>query len=168
MRVLKPSLSFNLWSRDEENFCATVPKDGRSYSPMLFAQTVRVLKKINKPGNMIVSFSNLAERIKVRTRVNLSSGRGRRWNWFLASFSICVSLRLCHGAEFLGVGLHRRLRWGSWESSLPAWTCKCFSYGLGANLLLKEVGDRVSKSCACPPVSCRPPAAGGRDVCGRL
>ncbi|XP_075579277.1 ubiquitin conjugation factor E4 A isoform X3 [Pelecanus crispus] len=49
---------------DEENFCATVPKDGRSYSPMLFAQTVRVLKKINKPGNMIVSFSNLAERIK--------------------------------------------------------------------------------------------------------
>lgn len=76
MQVLKPSLSFNLWSRDEENFCATVPKDGRSYSPMLFAQTVRVLKKINKPGNMIVSFSNLAERIKVRPRVNVSSGRG--------------------------------------------------------------------------------------------
>ncbi|XP_068922778.1 ubiquitin conjugation factor E4 A isoform X3 [Petaurus breviceps papuanus] len=49
---------------DEENFCATVPKDGRSYSPMLFAQTVRVLKKINKPGNMIVAFSNLAEKIK--------------------------------------------------------------------------------------------------------
>uniref|UniRef100_A0A2K5JX10 Ubiquitin conjugation factor E4 n=1 Tax=Colobus angolensis palliatus TaxID=336983 RepID=A0A2K5JX10_COLAP len=47
-----------------ENFCATVPKDGRSYSPTLFAQTVRVLKKINKPGNMIVAFSNLAERIK--------------------------------------------------------------------------------------------------------
>uniref|UniRef100_A0A8C3VYT3 Ubiquitin conjugation factor E4 n=1 Tax=Catagonus wagneri TaxID=51154 RepID=A0A8C3VYT3_9CETA len=49
---------------DEENFCATVPKDGRSYSPTLFAQTVRVLKKINKPGNMIVAFGNLAERIK--------------------------------------------------------------------------------------------------------
>ncbi|XP_030076804.1 ubiquitin conjugation factor E4 A [Microcaecilia unicolor] len=49
---------------DEENFCSTVPKDGRSYSPTLFAQTVRVLKKINKPGNMIVAFSNLAERIK--------------------------------------------------------------------------------------------------------
>nr|XP_033774432.1 ubiquitin conjugation factor E4 A isoform X2 [Geotrypetes seraphini]XP_033774433.1 ubiquitin conjugation factor E4 A isoform X2 [Geotrypetes seraphini]XP_033774434.1 ubiquitin conjugation factor E4 A isoform X2 [Geotrypetes seraphini]XP_033774435.1 ubiquitin conjugation factor E4 A isoform X2 [Geotrypetes seraphini]XP_033774436.1 ubiquitin conjugation factor E4 A isoform X2 [Geotrypetes seraphini] len=49
---------------NEENFCATVPKDGRSYSPTLFAQTVRVLKKINKPGNMIVAFSNLAERIK--------------------------------------------------------------------------------------------------------
>ncbi|XP_053125304.1 ubiquitin conjugation factor E4 A isoform X1 [Hemicordylus capensis] len=49
---------------DEENFCATVPKDGRSYSPTLFAQTVRVLKKIHKPGNMIVAFSNLAERIK--------------------------------------------------------------------------------------------------------
>ncbi|XP_042332885.1 ubiquitin conjugation factor E4 A isoform X2 [Sceloporus undulatus] len=49
---------------DEENLCATVPKDGRSYSPTLFAQTVRVLKKINKPGNMIVAFSNLAERIK--------------------------------------------------------------------------------------------------------
>nr|XP_044607648.1 ubiquitin conjugation factor E4 A isoform X1 [Equus asinus] len=49
---------------DEENFCATVPKDGRSYSPTLFAQTVRVLKKINKPGNMIVAFSSLAERIK--------------------------------------------------------------------------------------------------------
>ncbi|XP_044525540.1 ubiquitin conjugation factor E4 A [Gracilinanus agilis] len=49
---------------DEENFCATVPKDGRSYSPILFAQTVRVLKKINKPGNMIVAFSSLAEKIK--------------------------------------------------------------------------------------------------------
>ncbi|XP_045412325.1 ubiquitin conjugation factor E4 A isoform X2 [Lemur catta] len=49
---------------DEENFCATVPKDGRSYSPTLFAQTVRVLKKINKPGNMILAFSNLAEKIK--------------------------------------------------------------------------------------------------------
>ncbi|XP_020142294.2 ubiquitin conjugation factor E4 A isoform X2 [Microcebus murinus] len=49
---------------DEENFCATVPKDGRSYSPTLFAQTLRVLKKINKPGNMIVAFNNLAEKIK--------------------------------------------------------------------------------------------------------
>uniref|UniRef100_A0A8C5W8S2 Ubiquitin conjugation factor E4 A n=1 Tax=Leptobrachium leishanense TaxID=445787 RepID=A0A8C5W8S2_9ANUR len=49
---------------DEENFCASVPKDGRSYSPMLFAQTVRVLKKINKPGNMIVAFTNLAEKTK--------------------------------------------------------------------------------------------------------
>ncbi|XP_066565198.1 ubiquitin conjugation factor E4 A isoform X1 [Amia ocellicauda] len=49
---------------DEENFCATVPKDGRSYSPTLFAQTVRVLKKINKPGNMIVAFSMLADKIK--------------------------------------------------------------------------------------------------------
>lgn len=62
-----PSVVSSLLSfRDEENFCATVPKDGRSYSPTLFAQTVRVLKKINKPGNMIVAFSNLAERIKVR------------------------------------------------------------------------------------------------------
>lgn len=51
--------------RDEENFCATVPKDGRSYSPTLFCQTVRVLKKINKPGDMIVSFSLLADKIKV-------------------------------------------------------------------------------------------------------
>uniref|UniRef100_A0A8C2KYM1 Ubiquitin conjugation factor E4 A n=1 Tax=Cyprinus carpio TaxID=7962 RepID=A0A8C2KYM1_CYPCA len=49
---------------DEENFCATVPKDGRSYSPTLFCQTVRVLKKINKPGVMIVSFSLLADKIK--------------------------------------------------------------------------------------------------------
>ncbi|KAG9348258.1 hypothetical protein JZ751_001993 [Albula glossodonta] len=49
---------------DEENFCATVPKDGRSYSPTLFSQTVRVLKKINKPGDMIVSFSLLADKIK--------------------------------------------------------------------------------------------------------
>ncbi|KAM4015855.1 ubiquitin conjugation factor E4 A isoform 1-T3 [Anomaloglossus baeobatrachus] len=49
---------------DEENFCASVPKDGRSYSPTLFAQTVRVLKKINKPGNMIVAFTNMAEKIK--------------------------------------------------------------------------------------------------------
>ncbi|XP_069080842.1 ubiquitin conjugation factor E4 A isoform X3 [Pleurodeles waltl] len=49
---------------NEENFCATVPKDGRSYSPMLLAQTLRVLKKINKPGSMIVGFSNLAEVIK--------------------------------------------------------------------------------------------------------
>lgn len=51
--------------RDEKNFCATVPKDGRSYSPTLFCQTVRVLKKINKPGDMIVSFSLLADKIKV-------------------------------------------------------------------------------------------------------
>uniref|UniRef100_A0A8C1CGS2 Ubiquitin conjugation factor E4 A n=2 Tax=Cyprinus carpio TaxID=7962 RepID=A0A8C1CGS2_CYPCA len=49
---------------DEENFCATVPKDGRSYSPTLFCQTVRVLKKINKPGVMIVLFSLLADKIK--------------------------------------------------------------------------------------------------------
>ncbi|XP_069750871.1 ubiquitin conjugation factor E4 A isoform X2 [Narcine bancroftii] len=48
----------------KENFCATVPKDGRSYSPMLFAQTVRVLKKINTPGNMIMAFSELADKIK--------------------------------------------------------------------------------------------------------
>ena len=70
--LLWHSISFQYWpSRDEENFCATVPKDGRSYSPTLFAQTVRVLKKINKPGNMIVAFSNLAERIKVRRIVCL-------------------------------------------------------------------------------------------------
>ncbi|CAL9683941.1 unnamed protein product [Knipowitschia caucasica] len=49
---------------DEENFCASVPKDGRSYSPTLFSQTVRVLKKINKPGDMIVAFGHLADRIK--------------------------------------------------------------------------------------------------------
>lgn len=60
--IFSPLLSFS----DEANFCATVPKDGRSYSPTLFAQTIRVLKKINKPGNMIVAFSNLAEQIKVR------------------------------------------------------------------------------------------------------
>ncbi|XP_043532431.1 ubiquitin conjugation factor E4 A [Chiloscyllium plagiosum] len=48
----------------KESFCATVPKDGRSYSPMLFAQTVRVLKKINKPGNMIMAFSELADKVK--------------------------------------------------------------------------------------------------------
>jgi len=90
--IVKPLLSFALWSRDEENFCATVPKDGRSYSPTLFAQTVRVLKKINKPGNMIVSFGNLAERIKVRSGGNLSAKKRR--SWFLASFSVCVSLEL--------------------------------------------------------------------------
>ncbi|XP_024911117.1 ubiquitin conjugation factor E4 A isoform X2 [Cynoglossus semilaevis] len=49
---------------DEDNFCATVPKDGRSYSPTLFSQTVRVLKKINKPGDMIVAFALLADKIK--------------------------------------------------------------------------------------------------------
>uniref|UniRef100_A0A6Q2YQ11 Ubiquitin conjugation factor E4 A n=1 Tax=Esox lucius TaxID=8010 RepID=A0A6Q2YQ11_ESOLU len=49
---------------DEQNFCATVPKDGRSYSPTLFSQTVRVLKKINKPGDMIVGFGLLADKIK--------------------------------------------------------------------------------------------------------
>lgn len=66
MSTLTFSFFLQLCFSDEENFCATVPKDGRSYSPTLFAQTVRVLKKINKPGNMIVAFSNLAERIKVR------------------------------------------------------------------------------------------------------
>lgn len=50
---------------DEENFSATVPKDGRSYSPTLFSQTLRVLKKINKPGDMIVAFGLLADKIKV-------------------------------------------------------------------------------------------------------
>lgn len=49
---------------DEENFCATVPKDGRSYSPTLFSQTLRVLKKINKPGDMIVAFEVIADKIK--------------------------------------------------------------------------------------------------------
>uniref|UniRef100_I3JG89 Ubiquitin conjugation factor E4 A n=1 Tax=Oreochromis niloticus TaxID=8128 RepID=I3JG89_ORENI len=49
---------------DEENFCATVPKDGRSYSPTLLSQTIRVLKKINKPGDMIVAFGLLADKIK--------------------------------------------------------------------------------------------------------
>nr|XP_040039691.1 ubiquitin conjugation factor E4 A [Gasterosteus aculeatus aculeatus] len=49
---------------DEENFCARVPKDGRSYSPTLFSQTVRVLKKINKPGDMILAFGLLADKIK--------------------------------------------------------------------------------------------------------
>ncbi|XP_014904004.1 ubiquitin conjugation factor E4 A [Poecilia latipinna] len=49
---------------DEENFCATVPKDGRSYSPTLFSQTLRVLRKINKPGDMIVAFGLLADKIK--------------------------------------------------------------------------------------------------------
>lgn len=56
-----------LFHSDKENFCATVPKDGRSYSPTLFSQTVRVLKKINKPGNMIVAFGLLADKIKVFT-----------------------------------------------------------------------------------------------------
>lgn len=95
MCILKPLPSFNLWSRDEENFCATVPKDGRSYSPTLFAQTVRVLKKINKPGNMIVSFSNLAERIKVRTGVNLSSQKKKKRSWFPVSFfHLCITASL--------------------------------------------------------------------------
>uniref|UniRef100_A0A7N8XW12 Ubiquitin conjugation factor E4 A n=1 Tax=Mastacembelus armatus TaxID=205130 RepID=A0A7N8XW12_9TELE len=49
---------------DEEDFCATVPKDGRSYSPTLFSQTLRVLKKINKPGDMIVAFGLLADKVK--------------------------------------------------------------------------------------------------------
>lgn len=87
-----------MWFRDEENFCATVPKDGRSYSPTLFAQTVRVLKKINKPGNMIVAFSNLAERIKVRGGGNKSQEKEMQ----LASFSICLSLHLCCEAAVLG------------------------------------------------------------------
>lgn len=56
---------FSSLSSDEENFCATVPKDGRSYSPTLFSQTLRVLKKINKPGDMIVAFEVIADKIKV-------------------------------------------------------------------------------------------------------
>ena len=55
----------SVFGSDEENFCATVPKDGRSYSAALFSQTVRVLKKINKPGDMIVAFGLLADKIKV-------------------------------------------------------------------------------------------------------
>lgn len=75
---------------DEENFCATVPKDGRSYSPTLFAQTVRVLKKINKPGNMIVAFSNLAERIKVSRKGEKEKAFGP----FISSRGYCSTLLL--------------------------------------------------------------------------
>lgn len=62
-----------VFGSDEENFCATVPKDGRSYSPTLFSQTVRVLKKINKPGDVILAFGLLADKIKVTqvTYVNI-------------------------------------------------------------------------------------------------
>lgn len=63
-----------VFGRDEENFCATVPKDGRSYSPTLFSQTVRVLKKINKPGDMIVGFGLLADKIKVLLSVRDNPG----------------------------------------------------------------------------------------------
>lgn len=65
--LLSPPLKMFFFSlgSDEENFCATVPKDGRSYSPTLFSQTLRVLKKINKPGDMIVAFGLLADKIKV-------------------------------------------------------------------------------------------------------
>ena len=65
--VMIPNLKKNVLvlGSDEENFCRTVPKDGRSYSPILFSQTVRVLKKINKPGDMIVGFGLLADKIKV-------------------------------------------------------------------------------------------------------
>ncbi|KAM6959039.1 LOW QUALITY PROTEIN: ubiquitin conjugation factor E4 A [Aplochiton taeniatus] len=49
---------------DEENFCSTVPRDGRSYSTTLFSQTARVLKKINKPRDMILAFTRLADKIK--------------------------------------------------------------------------------------------------------
>uniref|UniRef100_A0A8C7Z192 Ubiquitin conjugation factor E4 A n=1 Tax=Oryzias sinensis TaxID=183150 RepID=A0A8C7Z192_9TELE len=50
---------------DKSNFFFSfVPKDGRSYSPTLFSQTLRVLKKINKPGDMIVAFGVLADKIK--------------------------------------------------------------------------------------------------------
>lgn len=50
---------------------------------MLFAQTVRVLKKINKPGNMIVAFTALAEQIKVCEEVG-QSGWGKA-----GAFSFC-------------------------------------------------------------------------------
>lgn len=55
---------------DEENFCATVPKDGRSYSPTLFSTTLRVLKRINKPGDMCLAFELLADKIKVSSVSN--------------------------------------------------------------------------------------------------
>lgn len=123
-------LSFNPWSRDEENFCATVPKDGRSYSPTLFAQTVRVLKKINKPGNMIVSFSNLAERIKVRTRANLSSRKKGE----------LVPGVVCHPRVTASV-----LRSGISGSGAPCGAlgssgedCKCLRCDSGASVALEE------------------------------
>ncbi|XP_078726184.1 ubiquitin conjugation factor E4 A isoform X2 [Lampetra fluviatilis] len=49
---------------EKEAFCAAVPRDGRSYSPTLFAQTVRVLTRINKPSDMITAFVNLADKVK--------------------------------------------------------------------------------------------------------
>lgn len=146
------SLSFNGWSRDEENFCATVPKDGRSYSPTLFAQTVRVLKKINKPGNMIVSFSDLAERIKVRAGPHGSSTE--RWSWGLGSFSTCAAGPDLWAWSFLwgpGGGL------GRLPASADRERC---SFGLKR--------ENKCLTATPPPVSRRPAAAGGGDVCGRL
>ncbi|XP_067950362.1 ubiquitin conjugation factor E4 A-like [Watersipora subatra] len=45
-------------------FCQAVSADGRSYSPQLFPQTERVLKKINKPSDMIQAFNSLGVHIK--------------------------------------------------------------------------------------------------------
>lgn len=82
------SLSFG---SDEENFCATVPKDGRSYSPTLFSQTVRVLKKINKPGDMIVAFGLLADKVKVSfdlEAVCLTTLKSKFVLWIFAKISV--------------------------------------------------------------------------------
>lgn len=134
-----------MWCRDEENFCATVPKDGRSYSPMLFAQTVRVLKKINKPGNMIVSFSNLAERIKVSTGENLTYKKDRAGS--LCPFPSVYCFISAVELDF-------------WEWSFVQGP----GGAAGKILVFKEQGGQIPQSHVCSLVSCRPAAAGRGDI----
>lgn len=49
----------------DDNFCAAVSRDGRSYSNGLFEQAEMVLCKIHEPVDVIASFNEVGRKIQV-------------------------------------------------------------------------------------------------------
>lgn len=49
----------------EECFCEALPRDGRSFSMDLFSQTLRVLRILGKPPEMLGELQTLAERVRL-------------------------------------------------------------------------------------------------------
>ena len=51
---------------DNDDFCAAVSRDGRSYSQSLFTRADRVLKKLFVPSGMISELDMFADKVRVR------------------------------------------------------------------------------------------------------
>lgn len=139
---------FLLSASDEENFCATVPKDGRSYSPTLFSQTVRVLKKINKPGDMIVAFGLLADKIKVWFGLeNVCQRQHENTSLFYESVFTVVNTGgnienlYCHSASVLVPCRPTAARRGD--------IFRCPRWVLGSNYVYSD-----ARSCSSPILQC--------------